>query len=89
MPEPPSAGPAAIPEPPTTNLSSIQDPERIAFEEAVERRRNWNPEADMFAGHCWYGYIGEDGFLHPFYPPRPCDGQCEHHRILKKGLGGN
>lgn len=88
VPEPPLAGPSAIPEPPTTNLSSIRDPERIAFEEAVERRRNWNPEADMFVGHCWYGYMGEDGFIHPFYPPRPCDGQCEHHRILKKGLGG-
>ncbi|EIW53957.1 uncharacterized protein TRAVEDRAFT_23210 [Trametes versicolor FP-101664 SS1] len=89
VPEPPSAGPSTMPEPPATNISSIRDPERIAFEEAVERRRNWNPEADMFAGHCWYGYMGEDGFIHPFYPPRPCDGQCEHHRVLKNGLGGN
>lgn len=90
-PTPPLAGPSAIPEPPPANPSPTQDAGRILdpFEEAVERRRTWNPEADMFVGHCWYGYMGEDGFIHPFCPPRPCDGQCEHHRVLKKGLGGH
>ncbi|EIW53958.1 uncharacterized protein TRAVEDRAFT_51696 [Trametes versicolor FP-101664 SS1] len=58
-----------------------------AVQEAFARRRAWQPEADMFAGHCWLGFVGEDGFIRSFDPPRPCDGTCESHRILKQGLG--
>ncbi|EIW53967.1 uncharacterized protein TRAVEDRAFT_51705 [Trametes versicolor FP-101664 SS1] len=58
-----------------------------SVQEAFARRRAWKPEADMFAGHCWLGFVGEDGFIRSFDPPRPCDGTCESHRILKQGLG--
>ncbi|OJT01655.1 hypothetical protein TRAPUB_7913 [Trametes pubescens] len=55
-------------------------------EEAFQRRRAWNPDADRFVGHCWYGYVGEDGFIRSFDPPRPCDGLCESHRVLREGV---
>ncbi|KAL1945237.1 hypothetical protein VTO73DRAFT_2088 [Trametes versicolor] len=58
-----------------------------SVQEAFARRRAWKPEADMFAGHCWLGFVGEDGFIRSSDPPRPCDGTCESHRILKQGLG--
>lgn len=58
-----------------------------SVQEAFARRRAWKPEANMFAGHCWLGFVGDDGLIRSFDPPRPCDGTCESHRILKQGLG--
>lgn len=82
---------AHMPAPSSSSLDPSQsvgtDIALASVQEAFARRRAWKPEADMFAGHCWLGFVGEDGFIRSFDPPRPCDGTCESHRILKQGLG--